>query len=273
MTVLPFFDEHERLDLILKSCIMEEKGKVFVDSIDKPDILLYHHSFINFISGNPHNEHVKELLSLIPPHKMIFIPNEEWVKALKDNFGFKLIEKKDSRWKLSSTQLSIDHVSNLAKTIPEGYTLEKIDGMNADLFTDTFKEAIFDLFGSAELFLEKGFGYCIRAGDTIVCAAATGDSPYEQAFEIQVMTDKQHRKKGLATIACAALIQYSLENEFKPQWDAENEPSVKLAEKLGFTDPIAYSFYFHAKLPVVILRKTRINVLIYHALKLFGKVP
>ncbi|MHA1451140.1 MAG: GNAT family N-acetyltransferase, partial [Candidatus Hodarchaeales archaeon] len=230
--------------------------------IENPDVFLYQHSIITFVSGNPQNEQVNELLSLIPLHRMIIIPNEEWVKALKAKFSFRLIEKKNSRWKLSSSQLSIDNVASYIKTIPEGYTLEKINEKNAGLFLGLLKDEILGLFDEGE-FLEKGFGYCIRSGDDIVCAAATGHPPYNQAFEIQVVTDKKHRKKGLATIACAALIKYSLEHGFKPQWDAANKPSVKLAEKLGYTDPIAYNIYFHTVLPLVILRKTRINVLIY----------
>ncbi len=36
---------------------------------------------------------------------------------------------------------------------------------------------------------------------------------------------------------CAHLIEYSLENDYDPRWDAANKPSVGLALKLGYTDP------------------------------------
>ena len=45
-------------------------------------------------------------------------------------------------------------------------------------------------------------------------------------------------------IVCAKLIQYSLENNLIPHWDADNEPSAKLALKLGFTSPERYNAYY-----------------------------
>jgi RimJ/RimL family protein N-acetyltransferase len=269
--ILPYFGDHTKLDLILKASITEGWGKIFVDSMDEPKILLFQHDFFNFLSGNPNNEFLEELLSKIPPHKIIILPNEEWAKSLKKHYGFKFVEKKDDRWKLSSIDLDLVHISNLAGKIPTEYTLEKIDENNVELFTGELKEEIIGLFDSKEIFLKKGFGFCIRDGDTIACAAATGHPPFENAFEIQVITDKKYRKKGLATVACAALIKYSLENDFKPHWDAANKPSVKLALKLGYTNPVPYGFYFHAILFVALLRKTRINKLIYYTLKLLGK--
>jgi len=132
-------------------------------------------------------------------------------------------------------------------------------------------EAILGLFDSKELFLKKGFGYCLRDGNTIVCAAITGHPPFKNAFEIQVNTDRKYRKKGLATVVCAALIKDSLENGFKPHWDADNKPSVNLALKLGYTNPVPYGYYFHTTLSAIILRKTRMNRLIYYIFKLVRK--
>ncbi|MHA2073571.1 MAG: GNAT family N-acetyltransferase [Candidatus Hodarchaeales archaeon] len=271
-TILPHFGDHTKLDLIIKAFITEGWGKIFVDSIEDPKVLLFQHDFFNFLSGNPNNENLEELLSHIPRHKIIILPNEEWAKALKKHFRFKFVKKKNSRWKLSSTDLDLAYISKLEGKFLKGFTLEKIDENNAELFTGELKGEIFDLFDSKELFLKKGFGYCLRDGNTIACAAATGHPPFENAFEIQVITDRKYRKKGLATVACAALIKYSLENGFKPHWDAANKPSVNLALKLGYTNPVPYGYYFHAILPVILLRKTRINRLIYYTLKLFGKV-
>jgi hypothetical protein len=63
-----------------------------------------------------------------------------------------------------------------------------------------------------------------------------------------------------------------LENGIEPCWDAENKNSAKLALKLGYTDPEPYSYYFHTKLPIIILRKLKINRLIFYALKFLGKI-
>lgn len=270
-TILPYFGDHTKLDLAINAFIVEGWGKVFVDSIHDPKILLLQYSYFNFLSGNPNNDHLEELLSYIPRHKIIILSSEEWVKALKKHFGFRFVEIKNSRWKFSSNDLKITHISKLAENTSTGFILEKINESNLGLFAGELIGAILGLFGSKELFLKKGFGYCLRDGSTIVCAAITAHPPFKNAFEIQVNTDKEYRKKGLATIVCATLIKYSLENGFIPHWDADNKPSVNLALKLGYTNPVQYGYYFHSTLPIIFLRKTRMNRLIYYILKLVRK--
>ncbi len=45
-------------------------------------------------------------------------------------------------------------------------------------------------------------------------------------------------------ISCASLIEYSLLQGLVPHWDADNEPSAKLAIKLGFSNPEKYNAYY-----------------------------
>lgn len=270
-TILPYFGDHTKLDLVINAFIIERWGKVFVDSMHDPKILLLQYSYFNFLSGNPNNDHLEELLSYIPRHKVIILPSEEWVKALKKHFRFKFVEIKNIRWKFSSNDLNLTHISKLADNSYTEFILEKIDESNINLFTGELKGSILGLFGTLELFLKKGFGYCLRDGNIIVCSAITAHPPFKNAFEIQVNTDKNYRKKGLATIVCATLMKYSLKNGFIPHWDADNNPSVNLALKLGYTNPVQYGYYFHSTLPIIFLRKTRMNKLISYILKLVRK--
>ncbi len=55
-----------------------------------------------------------------------------------------------------------------------------------------------------------------------------------------IETHPDHRRKGLATLLAAYMIEYSLENGLEPRWDAENESSARLAAKLGYSDPEEY---------------------------------
>jgi RimJ/RimL family protein N-acetyltransferase len=47
---------------------------------------------------------------------------------------------------------------------------------------------------------------------------------------------EEHRRKGFATIACAAFIKHHLRQGLLPMWqcDFDNFASQSLAEKLGF---------------------------------------
>ncbi|TKI92441.1 GNAT family N-acetyltransferase, partial [Bacillus cereus] len=69
-------------------------------------------------------------------------------------------------------------------------------------------------------------------------------SIYNDGIEIEVATDHNHRREGLATVVSAALILDCLENGKYPNWDAANTTSAKLAEKLGYEFDKAYDTYF-----------------------------
>jgi hypothetical protein len=69
--------------------------------------------------------------------------------------------------------------------------------------------------------------------------------PYEKEFEIEVDTldSSEYRRKGLATIVSAALIEEALSRNLVPIWDAANASSKGLALKLGYSNPMPYDAY------------------------------
>jgi hypothetical protein len=48
----------------------------------------------------------------------------------------------------------------------------------------------------------------------------------------------------MATTLAACLIQWCLENNMEPHWDAANPESCKLAEKLGYISKGKYQAYY-----------------------------
>jgi RimJ/RimL family protein N-acetyltransferase len=101
-------------------------------------------------------------------------------------------------------------------------------------------------FDSPEDFISRGIGFCIVSGDEIVSAATTF-VVCGKGIEIQINTRKQHRRKSLATVVAAHLLLYCLENGLDPNWDAENERSAHLAEKLGYTPQGRYPVWIVAR--------------------------
>ncbi|TFG31383.1 GNAT family N-acetyltransferase [Candidatus Thorarchaeota archaeon] len=101
-------------------------------------------------------------------------------------------------------------------------------------------------FGNIENLIESGFGFCVLHNKRLVSYAYTA-FPFINEFEIQVFTENspEYRRKGLATVVSAALIEYGLERNLIPHWDAANEASVKLALKLGYRNPIKWDAYYY----------------------------
>ena len=82
-------------------------------------------------------------------------------------------------------------------------------------------------------------------GEKVVSLAYT-PFPFIDEFEIQVYTEDsvEYRRKGLATAVSAALIEYGLERGLTPHWDAANETSLKLALKIGYSNPKKWEAYY-----------------------------
>ena len=97
-------------------------------------------------------------------------------------------------------------------------------------------------FRNKEAFLEFGRGVVILKSGRIV-AGASSYSRYNEGIEIEVDTVAEERRKGLATIACAALILRCIDEGLYPSWDAQNMNSVHLAEKLGYEFDHEYTAY------------------------------
>ena len=62
-------------------------------------------------------------------------------------------------------------------------------------------------------------------------------------FEIEIQTQPQFRRRGLARAVAAALILHGLERGMEACWDAANEPSSALARQLGFHPTGKYEAY------------------------------
>ena len=133
--------------------------------------------------------------------------------------------------------------TNLQTACRKGYELKEIDKDIYDLcLTDPVTRDFVSSFESKEKYLEIGRGMVIIKSGRIV-AGASSFTRYNEGIEIEVDTVEEERRKGLATIACAALILRCLEEGLYPSWDAQNMNSVHLAEKLGYEFDHEYTAY------------------------------
>lgn len=97
---------------------------------------------------------------------------------------------------------------------------------------------------SADDFLKNGIGFSLFHENKL---ASTAYSAFilDDKLELGIETVEEFRGKGLAYDACAALIDYCLENNYEPVWACrlENTGSYKLALKLGFEPSAEIPYY------------------------------
>ena len=98
--------------------------------------------------------------------------------------------------------------------------------------------------GSLERFLDIGFGVC-GVIDGRVVSEAYASVPGDRAYEIGPIVHPEFRRRGLAYATCAALIDECRRREYETIWscDRSNEPSARLARKLGYQRERPYRFW------------------------------
>ncbi len=136
----------------------------------------------------------------------------------------------------------INAIPVIDKDIAKEYQILKVDAMfwkmlsngqfdNADLL----RERLLESWYSFEEFEHKSIAYCTVFDNRIV-AVIVGTANYKNIIPIDIETEENHRRKGLAYAMAAKFIADCLKNNFIPQWDCveSNPSSYNMARKLGF---------------------------------------
>jgi hypothetical protein len=236
------FESHRRARAVIKAVLELGIGRVLVDDDEAPRVGSLIYVPLVFLGGDSRTEVAAEYVKSIPARHLIIPPDEEWDKLVRRGLGSRLLAERRTR--LSESSLNLGRVRALKEMIPEGFVLQRIDRPSVESLDRELREPIDFFYGSIDAFMAGQIGFCVKRNNEVASLAYPA-FPYVKEFEIQVVTvDRpEFRRKGLATAACAALIEYSLENGLVPHWDAANEASVDLALKLGYTDPDPWYAY------------------------------
>jgi GNAT superfamily N-acetyltransferase len=134
---------------------------------------------------------------------------------------------------------------------PEGVRFVPIDGVllrsRGLAGLDQVRGEIGLMWPSVSRFCERGFGVAALEGGAIVCWC-TAEYVSARACGIGIETLEDWQNRGIATAAARRFVRIALSRGVAPHWecDVENLPSVRVAEKTGFT--ILEENIFHAGL-------------------------
>ncbi len=144
------------------------------------------------------------------------------------------------------------------ENVPDGYSIHQIDRaiLDGDLMADP--DGLLDLemiriaWGDLDSFLEHGGGF-IAAHQGEIVSECSADCRSGDQIDIGVATSPSHRRKGLATIATAATVEYCFRKGYrKVGWHCNqfNAGSWKTAEKVGFKRQGEYTYYYYMTDPL-----------------------
>lgn len=240
---IPLFEIHKRGRAILFQALRLGIGELIVDSPELPKTATLNLIPIHFVTGDPYTKTAIKFLETVSPVQFVFIPDNRWVKQIQQIWGNKTISHKRTR--LFAHSLDLQYLRTLKAKLPQGFVIRDIKNEHLDQIPKGYLEAIEMVFNNRECFLQSKYGVAIEYEKRLASIAYPA-FPYIDAFEIQVLTidEPEFRRRGLATVACSALMIEALEDNVIPHWDAANESSVELAKKLGYVDPDPYYAYF-----------------------------
>lgn len=239
-----FGDMTDTKDTMILSCLQGYMGKAWTDNLENPAAAEVIVGAIAYFAGNADSEASKELLDNLPPAALAIVSTNEWEKRIETLYQGHIKKFQRYAFKRDPKNLDYNHLKSFLSTMPDGYTLKKVDSAIAHSSEfQALSDGFTGMFDSIDDFVNKGVGYCITYNDQIVCGA-TSFTVYKDGIEIEIVTHPDHRKKGLATIAAAALILDCLDRGKYPNWDAANLNSVNLAQKLGYVLEGPYDAYY-----------------------------
>lgn len=237
--VASLFDGIE--DSMVKACLQGYLGNAYVEKLDNPRAGLIVSGEYSFFGGDPNTNEadylIRNLFTVNKSESTVGIFSEtkpDWEKKLLSitqnnptvlkRFG---IVQRDYDFDDSILQGYID-------SLEKGLILTKF---NEDIYNQAMKEdwskEFCEIFPSAQDYLARGIGFAVLDNGKLV-SGASSQTVYDGGIEIQVATDENYKKRGLALVCSAALIQECVKRKIRPCWDAANLISKKMALKLGY---------------------------------------
>lgn len=235
----PVFGDWE--ETMIWSCLQGIMGDVYVEAAEKP---LSAGAMLNdfyFLGGEPSEalagfDGGKQFLIMVPQ-------NEAWAKVIEKVWGDKALRCTRYAIKKEPDCFDRERLEQAIRNLPENYQVREIDReLYEQCRSESWSQDLVAGYPNYEEFERLGVGFVVTENGRVL-SGASAYSRYRDGIEIEIDTKMEHRRKGLALAAGAALILKCLDLGLYPSWDAQNKGSVALSEKLGYSFSHEYPVY------------------------------
>ena len=200
-----------------------------------------------FYAGEPNEEILRYWPAECKRELRILVPRDKrWEEAIEQTFGDKA--KRVVRYALQKTPEKFDraHLLSLTEQLPEGYSLRRFDREIYDkILADGWGKTLVASYENYDHFEKMGYGVAVMYGEEMAAGISSYCS-FRGGYEAEINTHDAHRRKGLGLACAARFILDCLEQGKYPGWDAANEGSIRMAQKLGYLfdrEYVAYILY------------------------------
>lgn len=216
-------------------------GDGYVDRMPNPRAGLIVSAEYCFFGGDSSLPEAKELaeqlFDVTPLDQMIAIYVEKqsgWFDLLMSLDRFRPVSLPRFGIVQRDYEFNMEKLKAIADNIPEGMALVRFDEeLYRQAMSEHWSMAFCEAFASPEEYLTQGFGYGITEQGRLVAGASTM-TVYDGGTETQVATRAGYEGRGLGMACSAAFIMECDRRGMRPCWDAANEASLHMAQKLGY---------------------------------------
>lgn len=224
-------------DSLIQSFLQGYAGYGWCDDLTHPRCAIIVNRDFMFFGGDPSSENAQKMAEVVPSglSKYQIIPCEDgWLPLLEK--AHEAHCRRVTRYAMARDKSGFDkeRLRQWTRALPAECVLL---GMDEELYEQAkaqdWSKDLCTAFDTAEEFVEKGIGFCVLKGDDIIAGAASM-GVFDEGIEVEIVTREDHRRQGLALACAAALVLNTLSQGKFPCWDAANENSLALAQKLGY---------------------------------------
>jgi GNAT superfamily N-acetyltransferase len=237
------FRFNKRVDFSIECAVEGQLGRVYVDDPAQPTAYCLRVGPFGYFAGDASSAAARKLMASFPAYHLLMPSPAEWLELAQEIFGERLVSL--PRYSFSSARLSAEHLGQL---LSRSRFRDRIVPISLDLVVQAAgqPESFLDLsdFDSAADFVARGFGYTVLDGGEMI-GAAYSSLVCSHGIEVSVYVEERRRQRGVATALCSRLLLDCLALGMRPNWDAANTESVRLARKLGYVFVEAYDAYFY----------------------------
>lgn len=237
-----FFEESSyKESSFFKSYFQNKMGIGFVDSSLNPKSVQICVGDFSFYGGKANIALVKNIKTHTKHRGIVVIdPTDEWRVLFEKEYGLKnLYPHYRQSFVNKNVIFDITKLTYYVNSLDKAFYIKEIDENLYNLvLKERWSQDFCINFDTYKDFKKNGIGYLVLTKDLddneIIVAGASSYIYYDDGIEIQITTNKDYKRQGLATCIGAKLILSCIDRGINPTWDSANKASSKLAKKFGF---------------------------------------
>lgn len=235
-TLRPLFQHYPYLHGCVAAVIEGGMGRAYADSAAAPAAALLLLDF-SILGGDATAPGAAGLVRLLDPGPgSAIVPNEAWRRVLKQNYRGELMD--DPREAFKAGRFDREALRGFREALPAGFSLVRVQPDQVAAFAELEIDLVHNFASYAE-FAERGVGFgVVHDGRFVAGCSSFGIGG--GTLEIEIDTDPDFRRRGLARALGAAIVLWCLDHGVEPCWDAANPMSSALARQLGFRSTGSY---------------------------------